>query len=70
MPSTPASKAFLAPLTLKIPFKITGISAIFLIFFMNDRRRLINAYLFSISFGIFLLILALKPTGLFGIGTE
>ena len=34
-------------------------ATIFLIFFMNDRRRLINAYLFSISFGIFLLISAL-----------
>ena len=31
-------------------------ATVFLFFFMNDRRRLINAYLFSISFGIFLLI--------------
>lgn len=28
-------------------------------FFMNDRRRLVNAYLFSISLGLFLLISAL-----------
>ena len=34
-------------------------ATVFLFFFMNDRRRLINAYLFSISFGIFLLISAL-----------
>lgn len=34
-------------------------ATIFLFFFMNDRRRLINAYLFSISFGLFLLISAL-----------
>jgi len=34
-------------------------ATIFLFFFLNDRRRLINAYLFSISFGIFLLISAL-----------
>lgn len=32
---------------------------IFLFFFMNDRRRLVNAYLFSISLGLFLLISAL-----------
>lgn len=35
-------------------------ATIFLIFFMNDRRRLINAYFFSISFGLFLLISALQ----------
>ena len=34
-------------------------ATIFLFFFLNDRRRLINAYLFSISFGLFLLISAL-----------
>jgi gdmH len=32
---------------------------IFLFFFTNDRRRLVNAYLFSISLGLFLLISAL-----------
>ena len=32
---------------------------IFLFFFMNDRRRLVNAYLFSISLGLFFLISAL-----------
>ena len=31
---------------------------IFLLFFMSDRRRLFNAYLFSINLGLFLLISA------------
>ena len=35
------------------------IAAIFLVFFINDRRRLVNAYLFSITVGLFLLISAL-----------
>lgn len=34
-------------------------ATIFLFFFLNDRRRLINAYLFSVSLGLFLLISAL-----------
>ncbi len=34
-------------------------ATIFLLFFMSDRRRLFNAYLFSINFGLFLLISAL-----------
>ena len=34
-------------------------ATILLFFFMNDRRRLINAYLFSVSLGLFLLISAL-----------
>ena len=35
------------------------IAAIFLVFFISDRRRLVNAYLFSITVGLFLLISAL-----------
>ena len=31
---------------------------IFLLFFMSDRRRLFNAYLFSINLGLLLLISA------------
>jgi gdmH len=34
-------------------------ATIFLVFFLSDRRRLVNAYLFSISLGLFLLISAL-----------
>lgn len=34
-------------------------ATIFLVFFLSDRRRLLNAYLFSISLGLFLLISAL-----------
>ena len=34
-------------------------TTIFLVFFLSDRRRLLNAYLFSISLGLFLLISAL-----------
>ena len=34
-------------------------ATILLFFFMNDRRRLINAYLFSVSLGLVLLISAL-----------
>lgn len=34
-------------------------ATIFLVFFLRDRRRLVNAYLFSISLGLFLLISAL-----------
>lgn len=36
-----------------------GLAAIFLVFFISDRRRLVNAYLFSITVGLFLLISAL-----------
>lgn len=34
-------------------------ATIFLVFFISDRRRLLNAYLFSINLGLFLLISAL-----------
>ena len=34
-------------------------ATIFLVFFLSDRRRLVNAYLFSISLGLFLLFSAL-----------
>ena len=34
-------------------------ASLFLVFFLSDRRRLLNAYLFSISLGLFLLISAL-----------